>query len=80
LGLAPPNLAELVMAKRLADPAMRNERSEARRDTQASHYEHKLQTKAGEVKLRVPKLRTHTFETAIIESLPSAREFGRGKL
>jgi transposase-like protein len=27
----------------------------------------KLQTKAGEVKLRMPKLRTQTFETAIIE-------------
>ncbi len=27
----------------------------------------KLHTKAGEVKLRIPKLRTQTFETAIIE-------------
>jgi len=26
-----------------------------------------LQTKAGEVKLKVPKLRRQTFETAIIE-------------
>jgi transposase-like protein len=26
-----------------------------------------LQTKAGEVKLRIPKLRMQTFETAIIE-------------
>jgi putative transposase len=33
----------------------------------AGHYERKLQTKAGEVKLRIPKLRTQTFETAIIE-------------
>ena len=31
------------------------------------HYERKLQTKAGEVSLRIPKLRTQTFETAIIE-------------
>src|SRR4249919_3367658 len=31
------------------------------------HYERKLQTKAGEVKLRIPKLRAQTFETAIIE-------------
>ncbi len=38
-----------------------------RRDTRAGHYERKLQTKAGEVKLRIPKLRTQTFETAIIE-------------
>jgi putative transposase len=45
----------------------RYERSEARRDTRAGHYERKLQTKAGEVKLRIPKLRTQTFETAIIE-------------
>jgi transposase-like protein len=29
--------------------------------------ERKLQTKAGEVKLRIPKLRAQTFETAIIE-------------
>jgi transposase-like protein len=27
----------------------------------------KLRTKVGEVKLRIPKLRTQTFETAIIE-------------
>ena len=47
--------------------AQRYERSEARRDTRAGHYERKLQTKAGEVKLRIPKLRTQTFETAIIE-------------
>jgi len=30
-------------------------------------YERKLQTKAGEVMLRIPKLRMQTFETAIIE-------------
>jgi hypothetical protein len=47
--------------------AQRYERSEARRDTRAGHYERKLQTKAGEVKLRIPKLRMQTFETAIIE-------------
>ena len=47
--------------------AQRYERSEARRDTRAGHYERKLQTKAGEVRLRVPKLRQQTFETAIIE-------------
>src|SRR5690349_5418586 len=47
--------------------AQRYERSEARRDTRAGHYERRLQTKAGEVKLRIPKLRTQTFETAIIE-------------
>ena len=47
--------------------AQRYERSEARRDARAGHYERKLQTKAGEVRLKVPKLRQQTFETAIIE-------------
>ena len=47
--------------------AHRYERSEARRDTRAGHYERGLQTKAGEVRLKVPKLRAQTFETAIIE-------------
>ena len=47
--------------------AQRYERSEARRDTRAGHYERKLHTKAGEVRLKVPKLRQQTFETAIIE-------------
>lgn len=47
--------------------ASRYERSEARKDTRAGHYERKLQTQAGEVELKVPKLRTLTFETAIIE-------------
>ena len=47
--------------------AGRYERSEARQDTRAGHYERKLQTKAGEVTLKMPKLRRQTFETAIIE-------------
>jgi putative transposase len=47
--------------------AQRYERSAARRDTRAGRYERKLQTKAGEVRLRIPKLRQQTFETAIIE-------------
>lgn len=47
--------------------ADRYQRSEARKDTQAGHYERSLQTKAGEVKLKMPKLRQQTFETAIIE-------------
>ena len=53
-------------ADRLAGAA-RYERSEARRDTRAGSYERKLQTTAGEVSLKVPKLRRQTFETAIIE-------------
>lgn len=47
--------------------AGRYERSENRQDTRAGSYERALQTKAGEVKLKVPKLRRQTFETAIIE-------------
>ena len=47
--------------------ASRYERSEARRDMRAGHYERGLETKAGEVTLKVPKLRRQTFETAIIE-------------
>ena len=37
------------------------------KDTRAGHYTRKLETTAGSVKLKVPKLRTLTFETAIIE-------------
>ena len=47
--------------------AQRYERSAERVDTRAGHYERKLGTKAGEVQLRVPKLRNLPFETAIIE-------------
>ena len=47
--------------------AGRYERTEARRDQRAGSYDRKLQTKAGEVTLKVPKLRRHAFETAIIE-------------
>ncbi len=47
--------------------ASRYEQTEARRDTRAGSYERKLQTRAGEVRLKVPKLRRQTFETAIIE-------------
>ncbi len=47
--------------------ARRYERSAGRRDTRAGHYKRKLATQAGEVELKVPKLRTLAFETAIIE-------------
>ena len=57
--------------------AQRYERSAARRDTRSGHYERGLQTKAGEVRLRVPKLRRQAFETAIIERYRQARELGR---
>jgi putative transposase len=47
--------------------AKKYERSPERIDTRAGHYTRKLHTKAGEVELKVPKLRTLPFETAIIE-------------
>ena len=47
--------------------ASRYERSEARKDTRAGYYKRNLQTKAGQVALKVPKLRQQKFETAIIE-------------
>jgi len=47
--------------------AARYERTNDRKDTRAGHYERKLETRAGRVELKVPKLRKVTFETAIIE-------------
>jgi len=47
--------------------AEKYQRNSARKDTRAGHYQRKLQTRAGEVTLKVPKLRQQTFETAIIE-------------
>ena len=47
--------------------AKRYERTEERKDTRAGHYTRKLHTKAGEVDIKMPKLRVLPFETAIIE-------------
>ena len=47
--------------------AKRYERNAERASTRAGHYERNLQTKAGTVQLKVPKLRHMPFETAIIE-------------
>lgn len=47
--------------------ADRYERSGQRKDYRSGHYERKLHTKAGEVKLKVPKLRKQTLDTAIIQ-------------
>lgn len=47
--------------------AGRYERTDERRDYRSGHYERQLQTKAGEVTLKVPKLRRQALETAIIE-------------
>jgi putative transposase len=47
--------------------AKRYERTPDRLDTRAGHYGRTLQTKAGEVELKVPRLRSLPFETQIIE-------------
>lgn len=47
--------------------AKRYEHSPARLDTRAGSYERQLHTKAGEVTLKVPKLRKLPFESAIID-------------
>jgi len=47
--------------------ADRYERSEAHKDYRSGHYERKLHTRAGEVTLKVPKLRSQGLDTAIIE-------------
>jgi len=47
--------------------AHRYERTPDRKDTRAGNYKRDLETKAGKVNLKVPKLRKLTFETAIIE-------------
>ena len=44
--------------------AGRYERTEGRRDTRAGSYERKLHTTAGEVKLKVPKLRKRASPAA----------------
>ena|SRR5215468_7098548 len=48
--------------------AERYERTEARKDTRAGSYQRRLQTKAGEVTLKVPKLRHR--------ALPATGKFG----
>lgn len=47
--------------------ASRYERTQKRQDTRAGYYKRNLAPQAGPVQLQVPKLRTLTFETAIIE-------------
>lgn len=47
--------------------ATRYQRSPDRQDTRAGSYKRKLLTKAGEVVLQIPRLRTLPFETQIIE-------------
>ena len=59
-GLLDAEAARLCQAKRY-------ERTSDRQDTRAGTYRRKYQTKAGEVTLRMPKLRVLPFETEIIE-------------
>lgn len=47
--------------------AKRYERTDARQDTRAGSYQRKLLTRAGEVELKVPRLRHLPLETQIIE-------------
>lgn len=47
--------------------AQKYERSANRQGYRAGHYNRKLQTTAGNVDLKVPKLKGLSFETAIIE-------------
>jgi putative transposase len=48
--------------------AQKNERTEGHKDTLAGSYERQLHTKAGEVSLQVPKLRSRR-ETSVEEAL-----------
>jgi transposase-like protein len=57
--------------------AQRYEHTEMRTDSRAGHYERGLQTRVGEVTLKVPKLCKATFDTAIIERY-RRREDGMG--
>lgn len=59
--------------------AKRYERTPDRVDTRAGSYERQLHTKAGEVTLKVPRLRTLAFETQIIERdcLPPVEQAAR---
>jgi putative transposase len=59
-GLLNTEAEELCQAKRY-------ERSQERKAHRSGHYERGLETSAGPVKLKVPKLRGASFETQIIE-------------
>ncbi len=46
--------------------AQRHERNSERQGYRAGHFERTLLTKAGEVKLQVPKLKKVTFDTTLL--------------
>src|SRR5256885_10535788 len=58
--------------------AGRYERSQARQDTRACSYERTLQTSAGGVNLKVPKLRRLDLRDGNHRTLSPAGELGRG--
>ena len=58
--------------------AGRYERSKARQDTRAGSYERTLQTKAGEVSLKVPKLRRADVRDGNYRALSPTGELSRG--
>ena len=58
--------------------AQRYERSEARRDTRAGHYERGLQTKAGEVRLKGTEATPAAVRNGDHRALSAARELGGG--
>ena len=63
-----PNIEEALYAMLDAEAdrlcgASKYERIEGRKDTRAGSYERSLDTKAGPVKLKIPKLRKQIFET-----------------
>jgi transposase-like protein len=60
--------------------ARRYERNQGRVSTRAGTYERKLETKAGEVTLRMPKLRSVPFETAIIDRYRRRESFAEEAL
>ena len=55
--------------------AGRYERSKARQDTRAGSYERTLQTSAGDVNLKIPKLRRQTLRRRLL----SATAVGRAR-
>jgi len=57
--------------------AARYERSAERVDRRAGSYERQLQTRVGEVTLKVPKLRTLPFEAAVDHARSPRRLRGR---
>lgn len=57
--------------------ATRYERTEGRKDTRAGHYKRKLLTKAGEVDLKVPKLRVFCQENFLENVVSFSRVISR---